>query len=383
MIRFLHTADWQIGRHFKFVAGDAAALLRRARIEAVDRLAAAARQNDCAFVLVAGDVFDAEQLAEPTLRAPLERMARAADLSWYLLPGNHDPDRPEGLWDRLARLGLPDNVHAMRAAEPLPLGDDAVLLPAPLTARDHGDDPTAWMDAASSSEGLARIGLAHGAIREFGESQGGQVERGVIAPDRAKHAGLAYLALGDWHRALQVTPNTWYSGTPEPERFYPPGEADGGAALLVSIASANAPPEVEPIRTAQYTWAALDETLGDEADITALSEQVEALADDPARLFLRLTLRGRLPLAARQQADERLRRRLEGALFALDLDDTDLLPEPTADDLDAIDRPGGVLRLAAEHLQSLAADDAADPEAAATARRALARLYIEARAAQA
>ena len=140
---------------------------------------------------------------------------------------------------------------------------------------------------------------------------------------------------------------------------------------------------MEPIRTAQYTWAALDETLGDEADITALSEQVEALADDPARLFLRLTLRGRLPLAARQQADERLRRRLEGALFALDLDDTDLLPEPTADDLDAIDRPGGVLRLAAEHLQSLAADDAADPEAAATARRALARLYIEARAAQA
>ena len=67
--------------------------------------------------------------------------------------------------------------------------------------------------------------------------------------------------------------------------------------------------------------------------------------------------------------------------FALDLDDENLLPEPTADDLDAIDRPGSVLRLAAERLQAIA-DDPSDIAAATNARRALARLYLEARAAQ-
>lgn len=381
MIRFLHTADWQIGRSFASVPGDAAALLRRARIDVVDRLAEVARANGCPFVLVAGDVFDAEHLAEPTLRAPLERMARAQDLTWYLLPGNHDPDRPEGLWDRIARIGLPDNVKPLRATEGVPLGDNAVLLPAPLTARDHGDDPTAWMDCAATPDGAIRIGLAHGSIRDFGAGETAALEREALAPDRAASAGLAYLALGDWHRAQRITPNTWYAGTPEPDRFYPPGEPDGGEALIVGIAGPNAPAEVQRVRTARYTWARLDETLHDADDITGLSTRIEALASDPALLYLRLALRGSIPLAVREQVEHGLRRRLEGLLFALDLDDENLLPEPTADDLDAIDRPGSVLRLAAERLQAIA-DDPSDIAAATNARRALARLYLEARAAQ-
>ncbi len=381
MIRFLHTADWQIGRSFASIPGDAAALLRRARIEAVDRLAETARAHGCPFVLVAGDVFDAEHLAEATLRAPLERMARAQDLIWYLLPGNHDPDRPEGIWDRITHIGPPDNVRLLRAAEPSPLGEDAVLLPAPLTARDHSDDPSAWMDSAATAEGVTRIGLAHGSIRDFGSGETAVLERGALAPDRAAKAGLAYLALGDWHRAQRITPNTWYAGTPEPDRFYAPGEPDGGEALVVSIVNPNAPAEVQRVRTAHYTWARLDETLHDADDIAALIAKIETLAGDPARLYLRLALRGSVPLAVREQAEDGLRRRLEGLLFALDLDDDRLLPEPTADDLDAIDRPGGILRLAAERLQAMA-DHPNDTEAATNARRALARLYLEARAAQ-
>ncbi|MCA8927188.1 MAG: metallophosphoesterase [Alphaproteobacteria bacterium] len=381
MLRFLHTADWQIGRSFASVPGDAAALLRQARVDAVDRLAEAARNHACPFVLVAGDVFDAEGLAEATLQAPMGRMARARDLVWYLLPGNHDPDRPEGLWDRLARLGLPENVRVLRAAEPVALGDGAVLLPAPLAARDHGDDPTAWMDSAATAEGLVRIGLAHGSIRDFGSGETAVLEREALAPDRAARAGLAYLALGDWHRARSIAANTWYSGTPEPDRFYGPGEPDGGEALVVAVAGPTAPPEVQRVRTARYTWASLDETVADADDIAALAARIDSLTDDPARLVLKLALRGSVPLAVREQAETGLRRRLEGLQVILDWDDDRLLPEPTADDLDAIDRPGGVLRLAAERLQALA-DDAGNPEAA-MARRALARLYLEAKAAHA
>lgn len=382
MLRFLHTADWQIGRNFASVSGDAAAFLRRARIDAVDRLAEAAQANGCTFVLVAGDVFDAEQLAEATLRAPLERMSRARDLSWYLLPGNHDPDRPEGVWDRIARGGLPENVHSLRAAEPVPLGDAAVLLPAPLTARDHGDDPTAWMDGAATPEGAIRLGLAHGSIRDFGSGESAVLTRGTLAPDRATRAGLAYLALGDWHRAQQIGPDTWYAGTPEPDRFYGPGEPDGGEALVVSIAGPQAVPDVKRVRTARFTWASMDETLHDADDIAALASRIEGLADDPARLVLQLVLRGSVPLAVREQVEISLRQRLEAQQVILSLNDDRLLAEPTADDLDAIDRQGGMLRLAAERLQAMAGE-AQDAETAATARRALARLYLEVRAAQA
>ena len=39
----------------------------------------------------------------------------------------------------------------------------------------------------------------------------------AIAPARARDAGLAYLALGDWHGTREIAPATWYAGTPEPE----------------------------------------------------------------------------------------------------------------------------------------------------------------------
>ncbi|MGY9057787.1 MAG: metallophosphoesterase family protein, partial [Alphaproteobacteria bacterium] len=95
MVRFIHSADWQIGRAFASVEGDAAARLRQARTDVIDSIGQIAVNEQAAFVLVAGDVFDAEMLANTTLLAPLERMRRFPDVTWHLLPGNHDPDRRE------------------------------------------------------------------------------------------------------------------------------------------------------------------------------------------------------------------------------------------------------------------------------------------------
>ena len=244
MLRFLHTADWQIGRAFNMVEGDAAALLRQARIDVIDRIGALAVAEDAAFVVVAGDVFDAEGLTNTALRAPLARMARFPQVDWYLLPGNHDPDRREGIWDRLESLDLPANVRPVRQAAPVDVGGNAWLLPCPLLARAAADDPTAWLDGAETPPGAIRIGLAHGSIRDFGETEASL--RAPLDPDRADKAGLAYLALGDWHRAQRINARTWYSGTPEPDRFIPPGQAAQqiatGQVLSVSVAGPSAIP---------------------------------------------------------------------------------------------------------------------------------------------
>ena len=69
------------------------------------------------------------------------------------------------------------------------------------------------MDEAATPEGSRRIGLAHGSIADFGETA---ATPNLIAPDRAKKAGLVYLALGDWHGTKTIGANTWYAGTPEP-----------------------------------------------------------------------------------------------------------------------------------------------------------------------
>jgi len=59
MVKFIHTADWQIGKPFAGI-GDAhkRALVQQERIEAIKRIGRVAQENGAAFVLVAGDLFD-------------------------------------------------------------------------------------------------------------------------------------------------------------------------------------------------------------------------------------------------------------------------------------------------------------------------------------
>lgn len=56
-LTLLHTADWQIGKRFAHIAGDAGAALRTQRLETVRSLARLAQEQRVDAVLVAGDVF--------------------------------------------------------------------------------------------------------------------------------------------------------------------------------------------------------------------------------------------------------------------------------------------------------------------------------------
>lgn len=64
LISILHTADWQIGRVFAQFEPDDAAALFEARFAVVERLAGIATDRSVDAVLVAGDVFDAQTVAD-------------------------------------------------------------------------------------------------------------------------------------------------------------------------------------------------------------------------------------------------------------------------------------------------------------------------------
>ena len=195
-------------------------------IENIGRLAA---KEGATHVLVAGDVYDTEAPTPRTLLEPLERMRRFSDVQWHLLPGNHDPHRPRGVWDRVLESGPPSNIHLHLKPEPVDFGPGAVLLPAPLTRKSEGGDLTEWMDRVETAPGAIRIGLAHGSVVGFGS---GSEATNPIDPRRPALARLEYLALGDWHRTVQIGPSIWYSGTPEPDRA---GGQEAGQALVVEI----------------------------------------------------------------------------------------------------------------------------------------------------
>ena len=367
--RFIHTADWQIGKVFRFVDGAEMGGLQLARLEAITRIGELAEEHDVRHVLVAGDVYDHATPSPRTRNQVVERMRAHPSVQWHLLPGNHDPYQPNGLWDQLRSRGLPDNVHAhIESTGAIIEQDVAILLPAPLRHRRTLNDPTAWMDEHQSEAGLIRIGMAHGAVRGFDTDE--EQRANPIDSDRPQFARLDYLALGDWHGELQVNERCWYSGTPETDSFQTRGR---GTVLLVEIDGPNEVPRVTPLSTGQYHWETLDESLENLEDVDLLEDRLRNLNGDLNHTLVELRISGALSLADLQHFEERIVEGAAAALYHLRIDRENLFPEPTDDDLDSID-PGGIVRAAADRLRAAAEAGGSDAD---LARAALHQLYIE------
>jgi DNA repair exonuclease SbcCD nuclease subunit len=369
--RFIHSSDWHIAKPFRRFEPALAGELAAARLGIITRLAKIARERGARHILVAGDVFDSELVATSEIRRALAHLAEERDLAWLLLPGNHDPLRLSGVWDQVVRIGLPGNVVLLDNAAPYALGSEAALLPAPLTSKDPGRDVTEWMDAAATATGIARIGLAHGSVRGFGSDDDAALR---LAPDRAKHAGLAYLALGDWHGAARVSDDTWYSGTPEPDQ-YPDNEP--GFALSVTVDGSRLV-SVEKVRTAEFTWLKLDRALHAMADLGAIERDIRGGTDALGKTLVRLALAGHLSLTDRAALDV-WREDWGARVRRLEIEDKALTVTSGATDFESLGL-GGPMLDAARHLAAINSDQS-NPErdVAATALLRLAGFVAEGR----
>ena len=363
-LRFIHTADWQLGKSFGGLPSDLAGELQAARLDLIARLATLSRSKGAAHVLVAGDVFDHERLDKIFLHRALESMNREASVTWLLLAGNHDCARAGGIWERIASIGLPPNVLPLLTPEPFSLSANASLLPAPLTSKNPGRDPTEWMDQAATPPGVVRVGLAHGSVQGFDSEGESSV---MIARDRAKSAGLNYLALGDWHGVKRIDDRCWYSGTPEPDRF-PNNEP--GFALSVTIEGAGLP-QVEKIKTGAFTWVKSVATLRDENALPQIEDGIVRQSDAPNRMLCRLSLDGSLSLSGHATL-EAWRERVSGKLRHLEIDSGRLLVTPEAQDFETLGSSGPIAE-AARTLDAIARDKE-NPEHVAAA-LALVRLF--------
>ena len=332
MPKFLHTADWQMGRTYsRFETEDGAALVE-ARFEASETLARLATEHQCDAVLVAGDVFDAQTVSDRTIRRVFNAMAGFTG-PWVMLPGNHDAALVESVWSRAQRLdAVLENVHL--ALEPGVITFDEpklAVLCAPLTQRHTYEDLTESFDDFETPEAFVRVGLAHGSVQGLLSEDIDSTN--PIAPNRAQASRLDYLALGDWHGTKQIDERTWYSGTPEPERFR---NNEAGQAMIVAIGEPGALPSVQAVTTAKYQWHQWRETLSVESDLDYLLERLQAL---PKASVLDLRLEGQITLAG----EERLNRALsvaEAQFRSLLSDRSQLKLAPTDEDIAALHADG-------------------------------------------
>lgn len=366
-IKLLHTADWQIGKGFANFEGDPGAALRTQRLKTVERIAKTASERQVDAVLVAGDVFETNTVADETLRRTLNQM-QSFKGPWVLLPGNHDAALADSVWTRLMRIGLPDNVKLAIRPEPLLLLDDRLaILPAPLARRHEATDITEWFDTAATPIGVFRVGLAHGSVANRLPQKSDASN--MISDTRAESAKLDYLALGDWHGTLEIAPRTWYSGTPEPDRFR---NNEPGNILVVTLTAPGSAPAVEVVPVGHFSWKQFEHVVSCADDISVL-DAVLAAEPQADRLVASLTVRGTVDLATRRLVEELIDHH-RARCHVLRTNDEELVAIPSDQDLDRIDTMGFV-RAAIEELR-VKANDPSDSESQ-IARASLQKLYLE------
>jgi len=347
MFCFVHTSDFHLGKRFGQFPEELRGRLTEARHQSIDSLAKLARSHSASAILVAGDVFDTGTPSPNIIRQALRVMGTDQSVNWVLLPGNHDPLTSDELWKQVAK-DKPDNVILALENTPIEIAPSVFILPAPCINRRSSRDLTDWMDDSETPADAIRIGLAHGAVQSFGEDGASE----IIDPNRAKSACLDYLALGDWHGQMQITPRIWYSGAPEPDRFK---HNVPGQALVVSIDSKGVQPSVAAVEIGKFNWQMSEIALLPGEDLE------QKLIDDLPDVSKRRDSLQQFNLKGRIRLPERLK--LEGILKELEPDFAwmetrfkNLNNVYDVVDLDSIDH-AGALRQAAESLFEKAQQD--------------------------
>jgi len=338
-LRFIHTADWQLGLRASFIPGDAGAVARSARLTTVRRIGEVARASGAEFVVVAGDVFEHHGLRPATVRQTFD-VLRGFPVPVYLLPGNHDPFTPDSLYrSEVWRRECPPDVHVLGSTEPVAVRDDAHLLPCPILERQLLDDPTAHLSPSFGPQGGFRIGVAHGGIREILERLDPEYEPlTAVSFDTRRRAALDYLALGDWHGLLRVEDGTYYPGAPEATRFK---EKQPGHVLVVTLPAPGDVPTIEPVEVQTLRWRQEQADVDDEQGLAALAARLDALPDKRETL-LELHLAGTLDLRLRARLDAEILAPARDRFCWARLRDERLATVLAEADLDEIARDGWV-----------------------------------------
>ncbi len=294
MVRFIHTADLQLGMTRRFLDADAQARYAQARIDALTNIGVLAAREGARFVVVAGDVFETNRVRPRTVGRALEAMA-TIPVPVLLLPGNHDPLDAASVYRSPTFTGArPPNVTVIEDDGPLqpPGVDGALVIGAPWhTKRPLGDlaaEAIATIDAPAPGDGIERILVAHGPIDFRGEAHEPYTIRQAVLDEAIASGRVGYVALGDRHSttAVGATGRVWYAGSPEPTAH---DETDAGNVLLVDLDRSRCDVRRMPVGTWRFVSHAFEATRDTDAD--ALKAHLDALPDKD-RTVVRLTLRG-------------------------------------------------------------------------------------------
>jgi DNA repair exonuclease SbcCD nuclease subunit len=295
-------------RHF--LSEEAQARFSAARLDVIGEMGNLAINEGCEFVVVCGDVFDSNQVERQVLTRALEKMAEYPQVTFYLLPGNHDPLDASSIYRSATFIERqPINVKVLDGSAPVQAVPGVELIPAPWPNKHPVTDLV-----ASACQGLeptyaVRIVVGHGAVDYKHPNPDDPKLIGLQGLEEKIRAGLIhYVALGDRHSTTDVgaTGRVWYAGAPEPTAYV---ETEPGNVLLVDVDVNNV--NVERRRLATWRFVSHDCHISSDEDINALEEWFSGLSNK-YRAIVKVSLVGQVSLAQKARLDSMLEYNADG-----------------------------------------------------------------------
>jgi DNA repair exonuclease SbcCD nuclease subunit len=262
-MKFIHTADWQIGMTFHGLREYSREAMSKARLEVIDAIADYANDaaNGIDFVLVCGDMFQTPRISETLVKNTFKKIERI-NKPVYVLAGNHEWNGTEFMFTTEYFLEKkPPNLHVLDGGTKSLEGEGIVgveIVAAPLEGKeDTFDLVKLQLDLLQPTNNI-RILAGHGAIDKVVYT-GERKDLIALAPiEEAITSGkIHYAAFGDRHSTTKVGTSgaVWYSGAPEPTDY--DEDPEGQRKILVVEVKPGEKANVEQIEVGKWEFICL------------------------------------------------------------------------------------------------------------------------------
>ncbi|HEU65230.1 MAG TPA: DNA repair exonuclease [Chloroflexi bacterium] len=232
MLKVLHTADIHLGA--KFVGlGDKGASQREQLRATFKNIITTAINEGVNIVLIAGDLFDANQQPQRNIGLVIEQfnLLKEKNIPVCLIPGTHDSLDSSSIYRKEDFEGKCPNLKIFTdeniSCKEYP-GLDLTVYGKPNLSNRSYTSPLKGLKPSTSSR--FHVAMAHGSL--YIPERIAKDDH-VFSLEEVKASGMHYLALGHWHEVYRCSekPQAWYCGSPE----WIPGQTEKGGVLLISI----------------------------------------------------------------------------------------------------------------------------------------------------
>ncbi|MCR4397866.1 MAG: DNA repair exonuclease [Firmicutes bacterium] len=307
MVKVVHVGDVHLGRPFGFLPRDKAEKVRAAQMAALRNVAALAREEGAAAVLVAGDLFDSNE-APGRLVRDVQEIIRQSGVEFYILPGaggegleGHDGLARNSVYRRESWRTV-ENAHVFMEERVFYVERGRLAI----YGRPSVPGEPVLPRVARDPRALFHIALCHASVQFKSE-----IEDYPLSYDEIAASGYDYVALGHWHKRQEHSSRgvtAWYAGCPETLEW---DRDPRGCALLVTLEEGRV--LVEPRVTGEFTWISTTvDVAGDPAGIAAT---VLSRVSDPARTLVRVKLSGVVPAEGAASLAADVERALAGTFY--------------------------------------------------------------------